>query len=163
MNESKYGSLLTSDAKILRNYFNEMVKLLGIQVLYYPTKYTSYTTYTEIMSSDCKPVVVGCIFQEHVDQKTMKKFGWVSELDDSATVIHVPYDLPNLQVGSLFVIPSGIDNAEGRLFRVSRMSNAVVYPTSIVCELVPEYENTYSASQSDFKHSDFNLLAGDDD
>ena len=52
MNESKYGSLLTSDAKILRNYFNEMVRLLGIQVLYYPTKYTSYTTYTEIMSSD---------------------------------------------------------------------------------------------------------------
>jgi hypothetical protein len=34
----------------------------------------------------------------------------------------------------------------------------MVYPSSITCELVPEYENTFSSDQHDFKHSGFNLL-----
>ena len=44
--EKRFGVLLTPDIKIHRNYFNEMVKLLGIQVIYYAVnpgqKYTSY-------------------------------------------------------------------------------------------------------------------------
>ena len=60
--------------------------------------------------------------------------------------------------GALFIIPSGIDKAKGRLFRVSKISNIMVYPASITCEIVPEYENTYSNSQSDFKHNSFTLL-----
>ena len=43
-----------------------------------PGKY--YTNYTEIESNYFEPIEVGCIFDEHPTQQTLKKLGWVSEL-----------------------------------------------------------------------------------
>ena len=57
-------------------------------------------------------------------------------------MIHVPYDLHDLQVGALFIVPSGLDKAEGRVFRVISMQNIMVYPASIACEIAPEYADT---------------------
>ena len=136
-----------------------MVKLLGIQVIYRaPRKDKHYTTYTEIESNYEAPMMVGCIFEEHPNQQTLKKLNWISELQENASLIHVDYDLPGLQQGALFIIPSGLDNNQGRLFRVSRLTNSIVYPSSITCEIVPEYENTFSDNQKDYNHSSFNLL-----
>lgn len=160
---SKYGLLLNKDIKLHRNWFKQMCRLIGINVLYYPTYNKNYTTYTEITEDKtCKPMVIGCIFEEHPNQQTLKKIGWVSELQENASIIHVDYDLPNLQQGSLFVIPSGLDCAEGRLFRVSRLTNSIVYPATIVCEIVPEYKNTFSNSQYNYSHTSFNLLKEED-
>ena len=89
--------------------------------------------------------------------------GWISELQENASVIHVPYDLDKLQQGWLFFIPSGLHNVPSRLFRVTKMSNSMVYPASITCEIVPEFENTYIEDNNNFKHSSFNLLAEEDD
>lgn len=165
MEQQDIGILLNgSDIKLYRQWFVEMCSLIGIRVIYRaPLPDKHYTAYTEIESNYQKPEIVGCIYQEHVDQKTMRKLGWVAELDGSATIISVPYDLHDIQVGALFIIPSGIDNAQGRLFRVSQLSNIPLYPASITCQLVPEYENTYSTAQSDFKHNSFNLLAEEDE
>lgn len=157
--DSKYGLLLTDDIKLHRNWFKEMCKLIGIKVIYRaPRPDKHYTTYAEIDGNYEGPLVEGCIFEEHPEQQTLKKIGWVSELQENASIIHVRYDLPGLQKGALFIIPSGIDKAKGRLFRVSKISNIMVYPASITCEIVPEYENTYVNSQSDFKHNSFTLL-----
>ena len=158
-NNGDYGLLLNQDIKLHRQYFVQMTELIGVKVVYRaPRPDKHYTTYTEIESNYEKPEVVGCIFQEHVDQKTMKKLGWVSELDENATIISVPYDLKGLQVGALFIVPSGIDNAQGRLFRVAELSTIAIYPASITCRLVPEYEDTFSSSQFNHSHSSFNLL-----
>lgn len=157
--DNKYGLLLQPSIKLHRQYFREMVKLLGIQVIYRaPRKDKHYTTYTEIESNYEAPMMVGCIFEEHPNQQTLKKLNWVSELQENASLIHVDYDLPGLQQGALFIIPSGLDNNQGRLFRVSRLTNSIVYPSSITCEIVPEYENTFSDNQKDYNHSSFNLL-----
>ena len=164
MNEGKYGALLTPDAKLHRKYFEELVQLLGIKVFYRaPKSNKSYSNYTEIESLYYPPLEVGVIFDEHPTQQTLKKMGWVSELQENASVIHVPYDLDKLQQGSLFFIPSGLDNVPSRLFRVTKMSNSMVYPASITCEIVPEFENTYIEDNNNFKHSSFNLLAEEDD
>ena len=157
--ENKYGILLNGDIKLHRKWFEEMCNLIGINVVYRPLKLDKhYTTYTEIDGNYEQPLIVGCIFEEHPEQQTLKKLGWASELQENASIIHVPYDLVGIQQGVLFIIPSGIDNAKGRLFRVSKISNIMVYPASLTCQLVPEYEDTYSESQSNFKHSSFNLL-----
>ena len=79
-------------------------------------------------------------------------------MQENASIISVPYDLPGLQVGSLFIIPSGIDNAVGRLFRCVKLSNIMIYPASISCEIVPEYENTFVKSLHSHKNSSFTLL-----
>lgn len=160
--ENKYGKLLNPDIKLHRKYFEEMVKLLGINVLFREVKPNGkYTTYGEIDANFEPPKVEGCIFNEHPDQKTLKKMGWVSELQEGDSIIHVRYDLP-VQQGCLFIVPSGIDNAEGRLFRVVKISNIMVYPASIACEIVPEYENTYDNSLNDFHQTSFNLLNEED-
>jgi hypothetical protein len=160
---NKYGILLNGDIKLQRHYFKEMCKLIGINVIYRaPKPGKSYTTYAEIKSNYEEPILMGCIFDEHPTQQTLKKMGWVSELQEGSSIIHIPYDTPNIQQGSLFTLPSGLDDGKGRLFRAVTISNIMVYPTSIACEIVPEYENTYQESQNDFKNSSFNLLREED-
>ena len=160
MEENKYGILINQDTKLHRQYFKEMCKLIGVNVIFRaPKPGKHYTTYTEIVANYEPPVVVGCIFEEYPKQQTLKKMGWVSELDEIASIIHVPYDLQGIQQGALFIVPSGLDEAQGRLFRVTKLSNSMIYPSSIICQIVPKYENTMSHSViSDFQHTNFNLL-----
>lgn len=157
--EQKYGKLLTPDIKLHRQYFNEMVRLLGIQVIYRaPRKDKQWTSYAELESNYREPLLVGCLFEEFPTQQTMKKRGWVSELQENSSFIDVPYDTPNIQVGALFIVPSGIDDGKGRLFRCVSMRNSMIYPAAVTCEIVPEYENTNVLDNKDFHHSSFNLL-----
>ena len=155
----KYGLLVNDDIKLQRNYFSEMTKLIGINVIYRsPKPSKTYTTYAEIDSSYNKPILVGCIFDEHPNQYTMKKLGWLSEINTEAVLISVPYDLEGLQKGAIFIVPSGIDNAEGRLFMVDEMFTTMIYPSSVTCRLVPLYKDTNTPQQKNFTHSNFNLL-----
>ena len=164
MEENKYGLLLNDDIKLHRNWFIEMTRLIGIQTIYRaPKPDKHYTTYTEIDANYHAPRLVGCIFEEHPDQQTLKKLGWMAELQEGASIIHVPYDLECLQQGALFIIPSGLDNAKGRLFRVSKISNVMVYPASFACQIVPEYENTFTQSNLEFKRRSFTLLSEEED
>lgn len=161
---NRYGVLLNNDIKLHRQYFNEMLSLIGINVLYRsPKKDKHYTTYAEIESAYNEPILTGCIFTEHPDQKTLKKIGWTSELQKNSSLIHVKYDLPDLQQGALFIIPSGLDNSIGRVFRVVNMFNSIIYPASITCEIVPEFENTYDKSSEINKIDSFNLLKDEED
>lgn len=160
--ENRDTGLLLNKHNILlqRKYFVEMTHLLGIQVVYRaPKEDKHWDEYGELDSYYQAPQVVGCIFDEHPDQKTMKKMGWVAELQEGSSIIHVPYDLKDLQVGALFIIPSAIDNSVGRLFRVTTMSVISVYPASIACEVRAVYKNdTEAKSTSDFTNTNFNLL-----
>ena len=157
--ETKYGKLLNSDIKLHRKYFDEMVKLLGIQVIYRaPRPDKHWTTYSEVESNYQRPILVGCLFEEHPTQSTMKKRGWVSELQENSSLIDIPYDTPDIQVGALFIVPSGLDDGKGRLFRCIKLTNSIVYPAAVTCEIVPEYENTFSSSQDEHNHDNFNLL-----
>lgn len=159
MMENKFGILLGEDAKIFRQYFEELVSLIGIQVFYRaPLPGKNYTIYTEIESNYYEPIQVGCIFTDHPDQQTLKKMGWVSELQENSSIIHVPYDLPELQQGALFFLPSGLDNSPSRLFRVVKMQNTMMYPSSISCEIIPEFENTFNKDQYNYSQNSFNLL-----
>ena len=86
--------------------------------------------------------------------------GWMSELDENSSFIHVDYDLPNLQQGSMFIVPSGLDDGNGRLFRVVKMATSMVYPASITCEIVPEYTNAFDEANYGLDVSA--LIASDD-
>ena len=163
-NNNKYGLLLNADIKIQRTYFKEMCQLIGINVMYRSLKEgKKWTNYGEVQANYNLPILLGCIFDEHPNQQTLKKIGWVSELQENASIIHIPYDTPKIEVGCLFIIPSGLDDGKGRLFRCTKITNIMVYPASIACELVPEYENTYEESLNDFTNSSFNLLNEEED
>lgn len=161
---SPYGLLINQkDILLQRSYFNELVTLLGVFVKHRaPKPGKTYTTYGDISSAYFEAEEVGCIFAEHPDQRTMKKLGWNSELSSDAAVISVPYDLNGIQQGSLFFIPSAFDNTADRLFRVVEISSIMIYPASLTCKLVPEYQTTSSPNLLDHKRNSFNLLREED-
>lgn len=153
------------DIELHREWFKQMTKLIGINVLHRsPRKETkTWNRHGELDTLYNDPVLVGCIYEEHPTIKTTKKLGWNAELQDGSSVIHVPYDLQGLQKGSLFIIPSALDNTQGRVFRVIQLSTIQVYPASIACEIAPEWENSMEESQvNDFTSSNFNVLNGED-
>jgi hypothetical protein len=155
-----YGLLLNQNIKLHRIYFKQMVKLLGINCQYRaPMNNKTFDKLGDLETDYYPAETVGCIFQDHPDQKTLKKMGWVAELQEGASIIHVPYDLKGLEVGALFTVPSGLDNAEGRVFRVISMQNIMVYPASIACEIAPEYLDTDElVLTQDFSKTNFNVL-----
>lgn len=162
---SNYGILLNEqNIKLNRAYFEQMLRLIGIEVQYRAVKPGKlWTTYAELDANYEKPIPIGCIFTEHPDQKTMKKIGWVSELQEDASLIQIPYNTPNVQVGALFYIPSGLDDASSRVFRCVEMSNIMLYPAFITCEIIPEYETTFDQDLHNHTKNSFNLLRQEDD
>lgn len=167
MRNEDTGLLLNDkNIKLHRSYFQQMVKLLGLNVLYRAPipDAKQYNMYGELDAHFYQPEMVGCIYDEHPSQKTMQKLGWNAEMADSSVIIHVPYDLKGLQAGALFIIPSGLDNTEGRVFKVLRMGSIALYPASISCELGPVMINQDDpATVHDFEHSNFNMLDGESD
>ena len=161
MNNQDTGLLLNEqNIKLSRKFFIEFLRLQGLNVLYRAPIPTSkeYNMYGELDTNYKQPIKVRCIYDEHPTQKTMRKIGWNTELADTSVVIHVPYDM-DVETGGLFIIPSGLDRSEGRVFKVLRMSNIAIYPPSIVCELGPMLLNTTERSTiENFKGNNFNLL-----
>ena len=155
-----YGKLVNPDIKLQRSYFKEMCKLLGVVTKYqFPLKDKQYTLQGELKSSYSPEERVGSIFEEHVQQKTAKLLGWNAEQMTDKAIIHVPYGLHDLQVGCLFTIPSAFDNSPGRKFRVTQLYTIMIYPASVTCELVPEYENQMELADTElFVNTNFNLL-----
>ena len=165
MDQRQYGLLLSEkDILLQRKYFTEMCTMLGVRVIHRaPRAGKTYTMYAEIDTNYFEPELAWCIFEEHPTQRTMKKLGWNSELSETASLISVPYDLKGLQQGSLFIVPSAFDKTKGRLFRVVEISGIMIYPASLTCKLVPEFENTVEKSSMQHQHSSFNLLNREED
>ena len=137
-----YGLLITKDIKLYRTWFKQLIALHGINCKYRaPLDNKEYDRHGDLQTGYKPEIIVGCLFEEHPNQKSLKKAGWVAELQESSSIIHVPYDLPDLQVGALFEVPSGLDRGKGRVFRVISMSNIMIYPASIACEIALEYDS----------------------
>ena len=163
-----YGLLLNKDIKLHRWEFIQMCKLLGIKCQYRAPidSYKNFNLHGDLDAHYYPAKDEMVIFEDHPDQKTLKKHGWVAELQENSSMIHVRYDLEGLQVGALFAIPSGLDTGAPRWFRVIAMQNIMIYPASIACEVAPEYEDTDEpVTIHDFKNSTNNLLVDleDDD
>lgn len=158
MRNEDTGLLLSKqNIELHRRWFKQMVKLIGLNVLYRaPRESKQYDNWGELDTNYYEPVKVGCIYQDHPTQQTAKKLGWNAELSAGATLIVVPYDLPKLQVGSLFIIPPGTDEGEARVFRVLKMQVTAVYPSEITCELGPILKSNWDVSQSkDYSQTNF--------
>lgn len=141
-NKTNYGILINSDIKLHRTWFKQMLALHGINCKYRaPLENKEYDNHGDLQTGYKPEILVSCLFEEHPNQKSLKKAGWVAELQEGSSMIHVPYDLPDLQVGALFEVPSGLDTGKGRVFRVISMSNIMIYPASITCELALEYDS----------------------
>ena len=164
MEQSDVGILLNQDdMRLHRMYFDEMAHMIGIRTIYRaPRPDLHWDGYGELDGAFFPPQEVYCIFDEHPSQRTTKKLGWVAELQEGNSIIHVPYDLPGLQIGALFIIPSGLDHAKGRVFKVTMMNTVSITPASIACEIAPVYENHFDRGQMQHTDNTENLLLEED-
>ena len=155
-----YGFLLNKDIKLHRLWFKQMTEMVGINCIYRaPKPGKQFDEHGDLDANYQPGEIVGCIFNDHPDQKTMKKAGWVAELQEGSSIIHVPYDLKDLQVGCLFYVPSGLDDGKARVFRVISMQTIMIYPASIPCEIAPEYVNIDESNLfNDFDNRNLSLL-----
>lgn len=149
-----------NNLKLHRQYFKQTVKLIGINAIYRaPKEGKVWDGYGELDTAFYPPEPVGCLFTEHPNQKTLKKAGWVAELQYGSSIIEVPYDLKGLQIGALFIIPSALDNAKGRVFKVIGMETIAVYPATVLCEIAPVYQDTFERSKLTISDTDMGILA----
>ena len=161
-----YGLLITKDIKLYRAWFKQLIALHGINCKYRaPLNNKEYDIHGDLQTGYKPEIVVGCLFEEHPNQKSLKKAGWVAELQEGSSMIHVPYDLPDLQVGALFEVPSGLDSGKGRVFRVISLSNIMIYPASIACEIALEYTSVDEPHLTNVAHEkeDMPLLIDNED
>lgn len=72
-----YGFLLNKDIKLHRMWFKQMTKQLGVLCKYYiPKPGKRFDGYGDLSADyDEYKEKVGCIFQDHPDQATLKKMG----------------------------------------------------------------------------------------
>ena len=160
MEKNDTGLLIKEkNVKLQRFYFKQAVKLIGIQTLYRaPRKDKHYNGYGELDTFFFEPVKVGVIFEDNPTIWTLRTLGWDTELQEGENLIHVPYDVPGLESGGVFEIPSGIDHTEPRRFRILKMRTSMIYPSEIVCHIAPLYVSTFDKTALNHKDNNFSLL-----
>lgn len=133
------GLLLQNDLEIQRYYFNEALDYYGIDADYYQVKEETqkFTSAGELSSKYYDPVRVKLIYDQVPKINTLKKLGWVPELNqDSQPIIHIPFDTPGIQVGALFRIEDPLRPGTGKIFRTTKLTTGIIYPVAATLQIV---------------------------
>lgn len=161
---NSYGILITPDALLHRRDFLEFTRLHGKKALYECPINKKYNQVGELVCDYGSPIEVGCIYEERPSQKTTRALGWNSQLQEEASIIHLPYDTPNLERGGRVILPSAFDETKGQVFRIVEMSAvSEIYPYALSCEIVPVFEDKFEKSQFNYSKSNLNLLFEEED
>lgn len=157
------GQLFQRDAELYRRFFKEQAKLLGVHVQYkYPVdmKFTVHGQEDPLGYSE--PIEMDVIFDQSPRLKTLRKLGWVSEdPNDKPYIIQVPYDTPNLQKGSLIIIPSPLPLEPSKVFKITEITVDHVLPDSWYCKVAPKFEKQDALTSKDYKDKPNSFLKVD--
>lgn len=158
------GQLFNKDATIYRKFFKEQAKLLGIHVKYrYPIDMKFTTHGQEDPLGYSEPIELDIIFDQSPKLKTLRKLGWVSEdQSDKPYLVQLPYDTPNLQKGSLIILPSPINDDEG-VFKITDITVDQILPDSWYCKVAPKFEKMDAIKKEDYKDKPYSFLKVDND
>ena len=163
MMDNEHTGLLVheADAKLFRTWFKEMCRLQGIKVIYRTIKAgvtDKYDDYGELDDLTENPTEQWVIFEEYPSQRTMQKLGWNTEALETCPILHVPYDLPNLERGCMFIIQSGVDSNVGRVFKVLEFKNDAMYPYALAVKLGPVIASDFDRTKMDHSDNDFSVF-----
>ncbi len=142
------GLLNRKDSLIYRSYFKEMCKLIGISVGYQYIVKKELTIHSEENSTFSMPIRIDIIFEENPSVDTLKRYGWVTELNNQQPIIcHFAYDTPWLQIGCRIIVESSDGTPRPRVFSVTKISNDLEFPDSYACALVPVFDQLVQKNQ----------------
>ena len=155
------GLLVGRDSTLLRSYFDEMAKLIGIHVKYFYPIDMSFSIYgDENPLGFSEPEGIDIIFDENPSIRTLKRYGWVTEGDEAQPPIaQFSYNTKNLAKGCRIEIPDNLHD-RGRLFVVTNMTTNLEFPESYMCKLAPVFhtKNKEEKIASEIKQSNNSFL-----
>jgi hypothetical protein len=159
------GDLFNQDAEIFREFFKEQAKLLGIKVKYrYPIDMKFTLHFQEDPLGYSEPIDIDIIFSQSPQLKTLKKLGWVSEdKSDKPYLIQMPYDTPNLQKGSLVILPVPAPLIGSKVFKITDITVDQILPDSWYCKVAPKFEDMDKLTLEDYKDKSYSFLKVDQD
>lgn len=153
------GLLTKNDASIFRNYFKEMAKLRGIQVIYkYPIDMEFSIYAEENPKGFSEDIPMDIIFEENPKMATLRKYGWVSELpDDKPYIAQLPFDAKNLCKGCRIIIPSPFPLGPARTFVITEITGNLEFPDNWVCKLAPVFHDKPN-KPVDYTDTNYNFI-----
>lgn len=158
------GLLVGRDSTLFRSYFDEMAKLIGIQVKYFYPIDMSFSTYgDENPLGFSEPKLIDIIFEENPSIRTLKKYGWVTEGEERQPYLgQFSYSTKNLAKGCRIEIPDNLYD-KGRLFVITDITTNLEFPESYMCKLAPVFhtKNKEEKVIADIKKSNNNFLNTD--
>ena len=152
------GLLNREDSRIFRQYFKEMVKLIGQSVGYQYIVERKYTIHSEDNSKLSAPVRIDVLFDENPTVDTLNRLGWVSELNEQKPiVVNMPYDTPNLSVNARLLIESVDGTPRPRVFKITHIESDLEFPDAYTCAAVPIFDQYAQKNQYTLvNHEKFN-------
>lgn len=142
------GLLNRQDCKIFRQYFSEMVKLIGQSVGYQFVVEKKMTIHSEDNSTLSVPIRLDVLFDENPSVDTLNTLGWTSELNTmQPVVVNVPYNTPKLSVGARMTIESVDGVQRPRVFKVTKIISDLEFPDAFTCAIVPVFDQYEQKNQ----------------
>ena len=138
------GLISEQEVVYLRKQFDETVKQLGVPFVYqYPLGNNLDDFAQPAPDGYSQEIEVYGIFDGEPKLKTYRNLGWVVEKSDSLPfLLHISFNTPRIQKGSLFKTSGQFTGIEARVFQVTELTTGLVCPDHIVCQIVPLVGNT---------------------
>lgn len=142
------GLLNRKDSRIFRQYFKEMVKLIGQSVGYQYIVERQYTIHSEDNSTLSAPIRIDVLFDENPKVDTLNRLGWVSELNEQRPiVVNMPYDTPNLSINARLIVESVDGTPRPRVFKITQIESDLEFPDAYTCAAVPVFDQYKQKNQ----------------
>ena len=137
------GLLTQDDSTLYRGWFKEVSKLRGFSVGYQYPLGTDKTIHSEPNIRLSEPENIDIIFNENPTVDTLRKLGWVSELNDQKPIIaQLPFDTPHLARYARIIIPPFLEiNSRSRVFQITNMKTIIEFPDCWTVSLVPVFDS----------------------
>lgn len=158
------GLLNRNDSTIFRHYFKEMAKMIGITVIYqYPIDMQFSIYAEENPKGFSEEIKMDIIFEENPKVTTLRKYGWVSNLDeDKPYMATLPYDAKNLCKGCRITIVPPEPLASKNVFVITDIKANLEFPDSWVCKLAPVFFNKQPEKLKEYKDKNNVFMKVDD-
>ena len=147
------GLLTRKDSAIFRQFFKEMARLRGIQVIYqYPIDMDFSIYAEEDPRGFSEEIIMDIIFEENPKVTTLRKYGWVSELpDDKPYLAQLPFDAKNLCKGCRITMKPPLPLADNRVFVITDIQANLEFPDNWMCKLAPVFFSKTQDKTVDYK------------
>lgn len=135
-------SLIGSDIKLMRDRYDEALRLRGVPATYqYPNLASTNAQGEAVVDEYSAPEPVHIFFDGNPKVRTFKRLGWVVENNqDLPFLIYCSFNIDHMQKDCLFNIAGLYSEIPDRCFRVVDITYDLQAPDHLVCQVIPVYD-----------------------